>query len=390
MNYTFTQREKMVSYVLMGIGLVAIIAAFVMDPHRAWANLLLDNFFFMAIALFSMVFLSMQYLSQAGYGVLVKRIPEAFSQYIFVGGPLMLLIVYFGGHNIYHWMDLYFLEPGEAHYDEIISNKSAYLNTPFFMIRSFVYVGVWAWCTHLMRKYSLQQDLNGGEIFHKKSITVSVGFVVFFAVTVCTSSWDWLMSIDAHWYSTLYGWYVLVGEGVLCMAAIILMVLYLKSKGMLENVNENHIGDLAKWMFAISLIWSYLWLSQFLLIWYANIPEEVAYYVYRIDNYRYLFFGMLAFNFAAPFFLLASRQQKRNYKYALVVAVLVSIGHYMYFFQMIMPGTTGPDAYIGLIEVGIWLGFLGLFLFVVKRSLAKASLQVENHPYLEESLHLHH
>ena len=137
-------------------------------------------------------------------------------------------------------------------------------------------------------------------------------------------------------------------------------------------------------------VWSYLWLSQFLLIWYANIPEEVAYYQYRIENYKYLFFGMLAFNFLAPFFILASRESKRNPKFVLVVAVLVLIGHYIDIFQLIMPGTNGPDAYVGLIELGTWLGFLGLFLFVAKRSLAKASLQVESHPYLEESIHLHH
>ena len=280
--------------------------------------------------------------------------------------------------------------PDDVHYDAIIANKSAYLNTGFFIARTVVYVAVWAWCAHMMRKYSLQQDLSGGEIFHNKSITISVFFVVFLAVTTFTSSWDWYMSIDAHWYSTLYGWYIFVGEGVIGIAAIVLFVLYLKSKGMLENVNENHIGDLGKWMFAISLVWSYLWLSQFLLIWYANIPEEVAYYQYRIENYKYLFFGMLAFNFLAPFFLLASRESKRNSKFVLVVAILVIIGHYIDIFQLIMPGTNGPDAYVGLIEVGTWLGFLGLFLFVAKRSLAKAPLQVESHPYLEESIHLHH
>jgi len=199
------------------------------------------------------------------------------------------------------------------------------------------------------------------------------------------------MSIDAHWYSTLYGWYIFVGEAAVGIAAIILFVLYLKSKGMLENVNENHIGDIGKWMFAISLVWSYLWLSQFLLIWYANIPEEVAYYQYRIENYKFIFFGMLAFNFIAPFFILASKAAKRNSKFVMVVAVLVLIGHYMDMFQLITPGATqDPDRYIGLLEVGMWLGFLGLFLFVVKRSLAKATLTVENHPYLEESIHLHH
>lgn len=390
MNYTFTQKGKLITYVLMGIGLVAIVTGFVVDSHRAWANLLVNNFFFLAIALFGTFFVAMQYLSQAAYAVTLRRVPEAMSQFLWVAAPLMILIFLFGHHDLYHWThhELYDIE--SEHYDEILAGKSAFLNIPFFIIRMLICIGGWLWATHLLRKYSLQQDLSGGLIFHKKSLTVSAIFLVFFAVTSSTSSWDWLMSVDAHWFSTIFGWYVFSGLWVSGTITTILFIIYLKKKGHLPNVNENHLHDMGKWMFAISMVWTYLWFSQFMLIWYANLPEEVMYFQFRIEHYRTIFFGMLVVNFVLPFFALIARDTKRNVRFLVVVGVLIFLSHWADVFVMVMPGTVGEHWHIGFIEVGTFLGFLGLFLFVVQRSLAKVPLEIENHPYLEESVHLHH
>ena len=390
MNYTFTQKNKIFTYILIGIGLIAIITGFAVDSHRAWANLLVNNFFFLAIALFGTFFVAMQYLSEAAYAVALKRVPEAMSQFLWVAGPLMLLIFLFGHHDLYHWThhELYDIE--SEHYDEILAGKSAYLNIPFFIIRMLICIGGWLWATHLLRKYSLQQDLSGGLIFHKKSLTVSAIFLVFFAVTSSTSSWDWLMSVDAHWFSSIFGWYVFSGLWVSGTITTILFIIYLKKKGHLPNVNENHLHDMGKWMFAISMVWTYLWFSQFMLIWYANLPEEVMYFQFRIEHYRTIFFGMLIVNFVLPFFALIARDTKRNIRFLVVVGVLIFLSHWADVFVMVMPGTVGEHWHIGFIEVGTFLGFLGLFLFVVQRSLAKVPLEIENHPYLEESIHLHH
>ena len=390
MNYTFTQKNKIFTYILIGIGLIAIITGFAVDSHRAWANLLVNNFFFLAIALFGTFFVAMQYLSEAAYAVALKRVPEAMSQFLWVAGPLMLLIFLFGHHDLYHWThhELYDIE--SEHYDEILAGKSAYLNIPFFIIRMLICIGGWLWATHLLRKYSLQQDLSGGLIFHKKSLTVSAIFLVFFAITSSTSSWDWLMSVDAHWFSSIFGWYVFSGLWVSGTITTILFIIYLKKKGHLPNVNENHLHDMGKWMFAISMVWTYLWFSQFMLIWYANLPEEVMYFQFRIEHYRTIFFGMLIVNFVLPFFALIARDTKRNVRFLVVVGVLIFLSHWADVFVMVMPGTVGEHWHIGFIEVGTFLGFLGLFLFVVQRSLAKVPLEIENHPYLEESIHLHH
>jgi hypothetical protein len=198
------------------------------------------------------------------------------------------------------------------------------------------------------------------------------------------------MSIDAHWFSTLFGWYILAGLWASGAAALILFIVYLKSKGYLQAVNDNHLGDIGKWMFAVSLIWAYLWFSQFMLIWYANIPEEVTYFQMRIENYRYIYFGMMLVNFCFPFFVLASRDAKRNPGFIVTVAIFILLGHFADTFIMVMGGTVGAHWSIGFVEIGTFLGFLGLFLFVVQRSLAKASINIESHPFLEESVHLHH
>jgi len=390
MNYTFTQKGKIVCYALLAVGIAGIITGFAVDAQRAWANLLVNNFFFLAIALFGTFFVAMQYLSQAAYGVTLRRVPEAMSQFLWVAAPLMILILVFGHHDLYHWTHEELYDIKSDHYDEILDGKSAFLNLPFFYIRMLIYLGGWLWATHLLRKYSLQQDLSGGLIFHKKSITVSAIFIVFFAVTTSMASWDWLMSIDAHWFSTIFGWYIFSGLWVSGSITSILFIIYLKKKGHLANVNENHIHDMGKWMFAISMMWTYLWFSQFMLIWYANLPEEVMYFQYRIEHYRTIFFGMMVVNFALPFFALVARDTKRNVRMLVFVGIVIFFGHWADVFVMIMPGTVGENWHIGFIEIGTFLGFLGLFLYVVQRSLAKASLEIENHPYLEESVHLHH
>lgn len=390
MNYTFTQKNKLISYILMSIGLIAIITGFAVDSQRTWANLLVNNFFFLAIALFGTFFIAMQYLSEAGYAVTFKRVPEAMSQFLWVAGPLMIIILLFGHHDLYHWThhDLY--DINSEHYDEIIAGKSAFLNIPFFLIRAIIYIAGWILATYLLRKYSLQQDLSGGILFHKKSITVAAIFLVFFAITSSTSSWDWIMSIDAHWFSSIFGWYVFSGLWISGTVMTLIFIIYLKSKGHLFNVNENHIHDMGKWVFAISMVWTYLWFSQFMLIWYGNLPEEVMYFQFRMEHYKMIFFGMLVINFFLPFFILMARDSKRNIWFLLVVCVVIFLGHWADVFVMVMPGTVGENWTLGFIEIGTFLGFLGLFLYVVQKSLAKVPLEIENHPYLEESIHLHH
>lgn len=408
MDFIFTKKAKLTFSILMMIGVVAMVFGFMTDESahhgRFWANIFVNGFFYFAISLGALFFLALQYATEASYMVALKRVMEGISQYIFVGAGILIVFFLAGTfhfHHIYHWMDpdvyIPFLEDGvtpNPKYDKIIAGKAAYLNQPFFWIRTLIYLGVWCYFANLFRKRSLEEDKIGGTKLHFKNMTSSAIFLVFFAFTSSTASWDWIMSIDTHWFSTLYGWYVFSGMWVSFMIVFVMLSIWLKNKGYLPNVNKSHIHDATKWMFAISFLWTYLWFSQFMLIWYSNIPEEVTYYITRIDHYKGLFFGIFFVNFLFPMVILIARDAKRQIGYILTVGVIIFIGHWFDVYMMIVPGSMGshgahlsvPD-YIS--TIGMALGFLGLFLFIVFRALSKAPISVVNHPFLDESNHLH-
>lgn len=234
---------------------------------------------------------------------------------------------------------------------------------------------------------SLEEDRIGGTAIHFTNYKKGALFLVFFAVFSSTSAWDWIMSIDAHWFSTLFGWYVFAGMWCSTMVVLVTLTLYLKKQGYLNKVNENHIHDLGKWTFATSFLWSYLWFSQFMLIWYANIPEEVTYYVTRIQDFKLLYFGMFFINFAFPMLLLMSRDAKRHAGILTAVGVIIFAGHWVDAYLMVMGGSMGKHAYIGALEIGMALLFLGFFIRVILTNLTKAPLMPVNHPFLDESIH---
>ena len=215
--------------------------------------------------------------------------------------------------------------------------------------------------------------------------------MVFFAITSSIASWDWIMSIDTHWFSTLFGWYVFSEWAVIGFVSILLITLYLKRLGYLESVNESHIHDLGKYVFAFSLVWTYMWFSQFMLIWYSNIPEEVAYFTARleVENYKFLFWFRVAINFLFPIILLMSRDAKRNNSRLIFVCIVILIGHWLNSYLLVAPGTLNKEGHIGFTEIGMGLGFFGLFIYVVFNALTKAQLETKNHPFLDESKHLH-
>src|SRR5690606_8342859 len=184
--------------------------------------------------------------------------------------------------------------------------------------------------------------------------------------------------------------YVFASFIVSAVTVIALVTLYLKSKGYLEYVNTSHIHDLAKFMFGFSVFWTYLWFSQFMLIWYADIPEEVTYFVTRIEDYNLLFFGMVVLNFVFPVLILINTDFKRLSWIIVMAGIIILTGHYIDFFNMIMPATVGDQWFIGAGELGAILFFMGLFIFVVFTSLTKAPLLAKRNPLVEESKHFHY
>lgn len=396
MDYTFKSSTKRITLGLVGLGILAIVYAVMthIPGQRIWANLLVNSYLFVGIGLMGTLWMAIQYVSEAGWSSGFKRVPEAVSQFLLVGGPILLLVLIGGSHNlhwhhIYHWMDPQLTDPTSDHYDSIIAGKTAYLNEPFFYLRSVAYIAIWVLFTVYFRKASLKEDLEGGVSIHKKNYGIAAAFLVFYGVTSSTSSWDWIMSIDTHWFSTLFGWYNFSTMFVTGITMFALIVISLKRNGYLEDVNEEHLQDLGKFMFGASVFWGYLWFSQFMLIWYANIPEEVTYFQDRWKNYSFVWGALPVLNLVLPMLLLMDKAAKRNYNMMTITGVVILVGHWLDVFQMVMPGSVKADWGIGILEIGTFLGFLGLFLFVVHSSLAKAPLVAKNHPYLDEAKHHH-
>jgi hypothetical protein len=395
--YTFSKRGKNITYALLGVGIVSTVIGFFtgcndseVQNTRLWANLLVNGFFFFAIGLGALFFLALQYATEAGWGTVLKRVFEAVAMFLPIGA-VVLIIVFAAGtfhvHGLYHWMHEGVMDPSSHHYDEIIAGKGAYLNQPFFWVRTLVYIGTYLIFLYAFKKRSKQEDIEGGTKIHFINYKRGALFLVFFAVFSSTQAWDWIMSLDTHWYSTLFGWYTFAGMWVSSIIVFIMITLYLKSKSMLENVNESHLHDLGKWMFAISFLWSYLFFFQYMLIWYANIPEEVTYYQFRYENYKSIYWIMFIINFTLPMVILMSRDAKRNPKILIGIGSIIFIGHWLDVFVMVMPATMFENWQFGALEIGMFLAFLGLFLHVVLRALSKSPLSVKNHPYLEESIH---
>jgi hypothetical protein len=372
---------------------------------RLWAALWMNNVYFTGIAIIGVFFVAVQYVAQAGWSSAIKRVPESFGYFLPFTAVMMLVTFVLGGHDLFHWTHSDLYKEGSEHYDKIIAGKQAFFFFPlsgesgfplFWLLRFVIYFAAWYLIFLQIRKHSLAEDqIKDPEHTHyyKQSFWATI-FIVVFAVTSSTSAWDWVLSIDTHWFSTMFGWYVFASWHVTGLAVITLTIVILKEKGYLKIVNDSHLHDLGKFMFAFSVFWTYIWVAQFLLIYYANIPEEITYWLARWKggelygfSYTPVFFLNLVVNFIFPFLFLMTRDAKRRMVLLKVAACGIIGGHWLDFYLMIEPATNGKYGNIGLIEFGTTAIYAGAFVLVVGTQLAKNLLIAKNHPMLEESIH---
>ena len=361
--------------------------------NKPWAAVYVAGLFFMLISLGALAFYAIQQVAQAGWSPVLFRVMQGITAYLLPGSIIVFIILLLSGFHVNHlfvWMKDGVTEVGHENYDKLIAGKSGYLNFPFWIIRAAIFIAGWNLYRYLSRKNCLAQDEANDNSFYKKNFKMSAAFLVFFIVSESIMSWDWIMSVDPHWFSTLFGWYVFASFFVSGITVISMVTLYLKSKGYLEHVNTSHIHDLSKFMFGISIFWTYLWFSQFMLIWYSNIPEEVTYFITRIEHYNITFFGAVAMNFIFPFLVLINTDFKRITWIIVMAGTVILTGHYIDFFNMIMPATVGDQWFIGVTEIAAILFFLGLFILVVFTALTKAPLVPKRNPLIEESKHFHY
>lgn len=359
--------------------------------NTPYAALLTASMLFFGISACALFFLSIQHAAHAGWSVIVQRVMEAVASYLPVGGIIMLILTFLnagGVAHLYHWMDADLINPESPNFDVILYEKSKFLNIPFYITRILIYVIGTSFFIWKIKKLSRKLDETKERKDYKKLYNWSIGYIAFFGFASAAWAWDFIMVIDPHWYSTLFIWYTMVSTLTSAIAAIILVAVYLKKNGFLPQFNDNHLHDLAKFLFATSMLWTYLWFSQFMLYWYANIAEEVRYFFDRFEYYEYTFLPMLIINFLIPLLVLVSSSIKRNYKVVTTMAVLVILGHWLDFFNMIMPGTIGPfweNAHTAFLVFGAFFFCAGLFIFVVMYSLSKLKLIPTGNPMIHES-----
>lgn len=374
---------KLLTYILIGVGVVSFALGFAFDAKRTWANYLLNNYYFLSIAMGAAFFGAIQYITQSGWSAAFKRIPEAMVAYIPFAG-VFFLIMFFGMHSIFEWTHDEVIQ-----HDHLIHHKSPYLNIPFFFARVVVFFAAWTLMSKLLRKLSLQEDEFGGIQYFEKSELYSKVFIFIIAITFSLFAVDMLMSLDPHWFSTIFAAKSFIAAFLHGSSVITLIVIILFRMGKLEILNRSHLHDFTRYIFMTSIVWGYFNFAEFMLIWYGNIPEETVWFVERWHGaYKILFFANIILNWAIPFFVLMPRKSSRSKMFIFPVIVLLIIGQYTELYFIIWPNVVG-DAKFGLLEIGTFAGYVGVFALVVSTWLAKASLVPKNHPYLEESLHHH-
>lgn len=382
-NSFISERERRVLFGLAGLGGLGVVLGLYLDAGRFWPNFLANSFYFLTLALGAVVFVSIQHLSNAGWSVALRRIPEAMMAYL-PFGAMAMLAVFFGRHSIYEWTHSDIVQASS-----MLRAKATFLNTPFFFTRMAVMLSVWIFFAWMLRRESLRQDEDQLLDHTARSKRYAGMFMVVFAITFSLASFDWVMSVEPEFYSTIFAFYCFSGLFVTGIAAITLLVLVLRKRGFLPGVNESHLHMLGKLVFGFSTFWAYIWLCQYLLIYYTNLPEETIYYLRRTADpiWKVVFLVNILLNWVIPFVLLLSRKAKQSPGWLMAACATVLVGHWVDVYTMVLPEFLRSPR-MGLIELSLILGFTSVFLLLFLKSLGKASLQPIFDPYLKESLSL--
>ncbi|MES3036492.1 MAG: molybdopterin oxidoreductase [Bdellovibrionota bacterium] len=384
-RYTPSQNQKTVAFVLMAIGVITFIIGLVKNQDRMWPAYLVAFFFFTTMGLGGLFFIAINSIAKTGWSTSIRRYSEAmtsFIPFIFIGG----LVLIAGFKHLFPWAN-----PEEVASNPILQSKTAYLNTGFFIVRLIIFCGGWFLFKWFIVGNSLKQDQTGDENLTHKNVTLSIGFILFFALSFSLFSVDVLMSLLPTWYSTIFGVYCFAGMFQSSLAVLALIIMHMKNRGVVKGyVTVEHQHDVAKYMKGFTVFWAYIAFSQFMLIWYANIPEETEYYIMRSQNgWLGISFFLLVFRFIIPFLALLPRGLKRNTGHLTLVSILILVMQYVDIYWMVYPNFFGGNVTFGLWEIGMFAGFAGVFLMGLYTFFHKFSLVPLKDPRLHEAIQHH-
>ena len=323
-----------IAYLLFGAGLLLGIIAFFVDPQRASYSYLTSFMFLISVGVGSLFLVSLEYLSGAVWSTPFRRISEFFSGII----PYLVILsipLLFTLHDIFHWTNNEVVQS-----DAVLKSKEAYLNIPFFLIRNLIIFGVWTLFYFLITKKSRKQDESGDQALTRTNIKLSTGFIFLFAITITIAGVDWMMSLEPHWYSTIFGVYYFSGTVWCALAVLTLAVVLLRENGyLIPGLKNDHYYSLGTMLFAFTAFWGYIAFSQYMLIWYADLPEETTWFFHRWEGgWMYASILLIIVHFVVPFFALLSFPAKTNPKRLKFISVWILFAHFFDLYWVIMPG----------------------------------------------------
>ncbi|MBD3169895.1 MAG: hypothetical protein GF307_10465 [candidate division Zixibacteria bacterium] len=371
--------------IVLVIGIAGLAISFIgyfVNGDQFFHSYLTAYIFWLTLALGGLFAVMLHHLTGATWSVVLRRIFEN----IMIVLPVMALLfipLFFGIHNLYHWSHA----DAVAH-DHLLQQKSPYLNTPFFIIRAIAFLVIWSLFARALYKSSLNQDAGYSENQIPRMRRISAFGMVVFALSVTYASFDWLMSLDAHWYSTIFGAYVFGGSVLGIMALVTLICIWLRGRNTLtEEISTEHYHDLGKLTFAFAIFWAYMAFSQYFLIWYGNIPEETIFYQHRwVGSWKAVSLMIVFGHFVVPFFIMITRAAKRNLSMLGIMVVLLLLMHWVDIFWLVMPNLHHHGAHISWMDVTATVGIGGIFLWVFLKQMRKNPIIPVNDPKLKDSI----
>ncbi|MFA3782063.1 quinol:cytochrome C oxidoreductase [Melioribacteraceae bacterium 4301-Me] len=391
MNNSFTleyhkkelpKKLNIVGLTLFLVGLVIIIFGYIVNPVRTAFNNIILLTFLISLGAGSLFLIAIEYVAGAVWSTPFRRVPEILS-FALVIVPIFAVPLFFNLHNVFEWT-----HPQAFKNDVLMEAKAPYLNTTFFILRSIAFFAVWIFFFILLFKNSVKQDFTKEQLLTKKNIIISAVFLPIFAFSLSFSSFDWLMSLAPHWYSTIFGVYYFAGTVLCALAASTIIIVLLNEKGyFVDGLGGDHYYSLGALMFAFINFWAYIAFSQFLLIWYANLPEETFWFLQRWEgNWKFVSIGLIFVHFVVPYFALLSQPSKMDPKRLLFISIWILFAHIYDLYWMIIPTFSKEGIIFGWIEIGFPLFTLGLLIMLFVLISKKINLVPIGDPKLKRGI----